>query len=207
MTTRPTALPSPPDGGWSLDAFISSVADTMADLGIDAPAPDRRTVRYYSTFGVLDRPTMAGRQARYHQRQLRQVLAVKRLQAQGVRLAAIAQRLAGLDPDQLHALAVGDTASIGSCPEPAAQPPVEFWMRRQPVNVSPPAARSPAPASAEPASPQPPAFQQTVVELAPGVRLVLDGTEINPTELTALRQSAAGLVDTITAFGLDRNRP
>ena len=46
--------------------------------------PDRRTIRYYTTLGIVDRPLeMQGRSAFYGQRHLLQLVAIKRLQAQG----------------------------------------------------------------------------------------------------------------------------
>ena len=57
----------------SLEALSSEVAVQLAELGLlgAAPdarvsaAPDARTVRYYTTLGLLDRPKIENRQARY----------------------------------------------------------------------------------------------------------------------------------------------
>lgn len=57
--------------------------------------PDVRTIRYYTTLGLLDRPLeMQGRTAFYGPRHLLQLLAVKRLQAEGRSLTEIQQTLA-----------------------------------------------------------------------------------------------------------------
>jgi DNA-binding transcriptional MerR regulator len=58
--------------------------------------PDKRTIRYYTTIGLLDRPAeMRGRTAYYGRRHLLQLVAIKRRQAQGRSLAQIQQELAG----------------------------------------------------------------------------------------------------------------
>lgn len=52
--------------------------------------PDERTIRYYATLGLLDRPVaMRGRTALYNARQVAQVVAIKRLQLMGRSLAEI----------------------------------------------------------------------------------------------------------------------
>ena len=67
-------------------------------------APDARTVRYYTTLGLLDRPRIEGRQARYGERHLLQLLAIKALQAFDLPLAEIQQRLYGRSDAELKAL-------------------------------------------------------------------------------------------------------
>src|SRR5438270_13086658 len=85
----------------SLEALSSEVAVQLAELGLlgAAPdarvsaAPDARTVRYYTTLGLLDRPRIENRQARYGERHLLQLLAIKALQAFDLPLAEIQRRL------------------------------------------------------------------------------------------------------------------
>lgn len=100
-----STLATAPPEGWGLDAFLDTIEDELNRLGIAATAPDRRTVRYYATIGVLDRPTMAGREARYGVRHLAQVLALKKLQAAGVRLNAITAQIEGATTEDLAGLA------------------------------------------------------------------------------------------------------
>jgi DNA-binding transcriptional MerR regulator len=65
--------------------------------------PDARTIRYYSTIGVLDRPLeMRGRTAYYGRRHLLQIVAVKRLQARGMSLVNIQKNVAGADNSSLE---------------------------------------------------------------------------------------------------------
>ena len=64
--------------------------------------PDARTIRYYTTIGVLDRPLeMRGRTAYYGRRHLLQIVAVKRLQARGMPLVDIQKNIAGADNSSL----------------------------------------------------------------------------------------------------------
>ena len=65
--------------------------------------PDARTIRYYTTIGVLDRPLeMRGRTAYYGRRHLLQIVAVKRLQARGMALVDIQKNIAGADNSSLR---------------------------------------------------------------------------------------------------------
>src|SRR5262249_7630167 len=58
--------------------------------------PDVRTIRYYTTLGLLDRPArMRGRTALYGQRHPLPLVAIKRLQARGLALAENQSRGAG----------------------------------------------------------------------------------------------------------------
>src|SRR5260370_30458816 len=68
--------------------------------------PDRRTIRYYTTLGLIDRPAeMRGRTALYGLRHLLQLVAIKRLQTHGLSLAEIQARLVGQTDAALRQLA------------------------------------------------------------------------------------------------------
>jgi DNA-binding transcriptional MerR regulator len=68
--------------------------------------PDRRTIRYYTTLGLIDRPTrIQGRTALYGLRHLLQLVAIKRLQAAGLSLGEIQQQLLALSSSALRKLA------------------------------------------------------------------------------------------------------
>lgn len=66
--------------------------------------PDSRTIRYYTTLGLLDRPALSGKQARYTMRHLLQLLAIKALQRTGFSLARIQERLYGRNDSELEAI-------------------------------------------------------------------------------------------------------
>ncbi len=101
-----------------LDELSARVARELGEKGLlgaaaDArvsAAPDARTVRYYTTLGLLDRPRIEGRQARYGERHLLQLLAIKALQACDLPLADVQRRLYGRSDAELKAL-VGSLAA------------------------------------------------------------------------------------------------
>src|SRR5947209_4992852 len=87
---------------WTIDELGSRVALALSEdydgqaSGRVREVPDRRTIRYYTTLGLLDRPTLRGRTALYCRRHLLQLVSIKRLQAQGLTLAELQARLLGL---------------------------------------------------------------------------------------------------------------
>jgi MerR HTH family regulatory protein len=97
---------------WTLDELAERVD---AALAVDYPGqpsgrvrdvPDRRAIRWYTTIGLIDRPVAhRGRTALYTPRHLLQLVAVKRLQAQGLPLVAIQRELAGATDSQLERVA------------------------------------------------------------------------------------------------------
>ena len=95
---------------WDLDSLCAQAGailrgtDNQSDGRVRA-LPDARTVRYYTTIGLVDRPTLQGRTGLYGTRHLLQVVATKRLQADGASLAEVQSRLMGLDDDELRAIA------------------------------------------------------------------------------------------------------
>ena len=97
---------------WTLTVLVEIAARALAadgvrvDSGRVADVPNERLVRWYSTIGLVDRPAIGqGRTARYGERQLAQVVAVKRLQAQGLPLVEIQQRLVGATDAELRRIA------------------------------------------------------------------------------------------------------
>jgi DNA-binding transcriptional MerR regulator len=120
-------------GKWTIDELCARVEAALADGAAQQPSgrvreiPDRRTIRWYSTIGLLDRPAaMQGRTALYNERHLLQLLAVKRLQARGVPLAEVQTRLAGATDRVLAGLAEADDHSPGPAP-PAGQTTARSW--------------------------------------------------------------------------------
>jgi DNA-binding transcriptional MerR regulator len=84
-----TELSAQVDAALALD-YVGQVNGRVREV------PDIRTIRYYTTRGLLDRPTqMRGRTALYSERHLLQLVAIKRLQAKGLSLTEIQQRLLG----------------------------------------------------------------------------------------------------------------
>jgi DNA-binding transcriptional MerR regulator len=98
--------------------------------------PDARLVRWYSTIGLVDRPSLGpGRVAYYGPRHLLQLVAVKRLQAQGLALAAVQERLTGSTEAELRRVAMVPAALLAGTTAPPSNSAVEadagpFWTRR-----------------------------------------------------------------------------
>lgn len=97
---------------WTIDELTAQVTQALsvdydgADSGRVRDVPDARTIRYYTTVGLLDRPTeMRGRTAFYSRRHLLQLVAIKRLQARGASLLEIQQELVGVTDLSLCRLA------------------------------------------------------------------------------------------------------
>src|SRR5271157_4763365 len=68
--------------------------------------PDLRTIRYYTTAGLLERPAeMRGRTALYGRRHLLQLVAIKKLQASGLSLSQIQEWMAAATDLLLERLA------------------------------------------------------------------------------------------------------
>ncbi len=196
-----------PQDRFTIAELSDRVADALA-VGYSGPAsgqvravPDTRTIRYYSTLGLLDRPVeMRGRTAIYGPRHLQQLVAIKRLQAEGKSLAEVQAQLTGVSDGQLAALA--------RLPEAPRQPrrstraTRDFW--RQPPSA--PAAAAPAPPPAEPAPSVTHARALVEIELAPGVRLLVDqadGARLpDRKDIEAIRAAAVSLVDTLENRGL-----
>ena len=124
--------------------------------------PDVRTIRWYQSLGVLDRPTeFRGRAALYGRRHLLQIAVIKKLQASGLSLEEIQgglpgrtdaelARALGMKLDEVDAVIAASVAARASAAasglEAALQPARRgsaFWKNR-PTAASAPTAASPA---------------------------------------------------------------
>jgi DNA-binding transcriptional MerR regulator len=90
-----------------------------------SPTPDARTIRYYTTLGLIDRPRMEGRQARYGKQHLLQLLAIKALQSHGYPLSEIQSRIYGRHESELEAM-LGALAE-GKQQKAEAAPEAQVW--------------------------------------------------------------------------------
>jgi hypothetical protein len=120
---------------WTLDELTERVGAALAvgyhgqPSGRVRDLPDRRAIRWYTTIGLVDRPAaIRGRTAMYGPRHLLQLVAIKRLQAQGRSLVAIQAELAGATDARLARLAqlphpVSPPAMAGAAPPPVAPAP------------------------------------------------------------------------------------
>jgi DNA-binding transcriptional MerR regulator len=115
--------------GWTLEDLSSLAEERLARLGLldalpdgrVARAADPRTVRYYQSLGILDKPlSYEGHKARYGPRHLLQLLSVKALQRLRLPLAEIQERLYGRTDTELEAI-LGDVRGASVHPPPAEE--------------------------------------------------------------------------------------
>lgn len=189
----------PEQAAWTLDELVGRVSAALSSAaypgspnGRVRDLPDRRAVRWYTTTGLVDRPIMQGRNAAYRTRHLLQVVAVKRLQAQGLSLAEIQGKLAGATDEALRRLAdVPEeliTAEQGLT-VPAAAPgrSSRFWAEPPPEEPTTDGA-------------------DTVTALAavslPGGAMLLLPARPNDGDVHAIRSAAAPLLELLADRGL-----
>jgi DNA-binding transcriptional MerR regulator len=192
---------------WKIAELAEVVGKTLASVGhAEQPSarvrdvPDLRTIRYYTTLGLVDRPSeMRGRTAFYGWRHVWQLLAIKQLQASGLTLVEVQQRLAGADdrtlkklarvPDRLVRAEAAGEQRCAPIPRLAASERTSFW------------ADTPAAATTGASGPlvgQSPAVRSALhIKLGDGVTLVLEGVEprvCNRDKLAAIERAARGLI-------------
>ncbi|MGV3707792.1 MAG: MerR family transcriptional regulator [Gemmatimonas sp.] len=106
-------MPSPdPRLDVSLEQLVALAAPLLARLSVGdqrvQSAPDARTIRYFQTTGLLDRPLRyEGRTARYGRRHLLQLVAIRTLQVQGLSLSQVQTRLTGATDSELEGIVAG----------------------------------------------------------------------------------------------------
>jgi DNA-binding transcriptional MerR regulator len=209
---------------WTLDELAERVD---AALAVDYPGqssgrvrdvPDRRAIRWYTTIGLVDRPVAhRGRTALYGPRHLLQLVAVKRLQANGLPLVAIQQELAGATDTELGRVAhlpaasnVGTGPTVEPKPEPEPEPEAvamldagtggmaAFW-RQQPAAA---ASGAPDHAAADGIA------SLRGVRLGDGATLLLEpGRDLDAADLQAILDAARPLLAALRARGLDGPGP
>lgn len=184
---------------WTLDELAVEVAKALAE-GYDGAAsgrvrdvPDRRTIRYYTTLGLIDRPAeMRGRTAFYGRRHLLQIVAIKKLQALGRSLAEIQRETAGQTDAHLSRITgpVVHGAEPSADGRPGADHRRDFW-RGEPAAHAPPVAESENLVED--------AAHFVGVPLDPGVTLLLaPARPLGADDLAAIRRAAAPLIDMLT---------
>jgi hypothetical protein len=187
--------------------------------------PDRRTIRWYATIGLVDRPAaMRGRTALYNRRHLLQLVAVKRLQAEGRSLASVQEDLLGAGDETLERIArLAPSAGKPAAAHRAVAPsPARFWAAAPaaagharataPPAEPPPAAEPPShePPSPDPASPAPASHEMAgtlvpALQLGDGVTLLLGNARTpTPDELAAVQLAAGPLLDLLRRLDLTR---
>jgi DNA-binding transcriptional MerR regulator len=210
---------------WTLDQLAERVG---AALSVDydgqvsgrvREVPDQRAIRYYTTIGLVDRPAaMRGRTALYVRRHLLQLVAVKRLQAEGLSLARIQRELAGATNAQLERVAripPAEDPATAPVVTAAATPRRAFWKQADHPTPAALAADTPAPGAEAPASAAPtpgaegPASALEAemagevvamqgVRLGDGVMLLVEGSRrLGDGEVAAIWEAARPLLDLV----------
>ena len=177
------------DETWTLSELVAEAASRLEQLpppknGQVRAVPDERTIRYYATIGLLDRPAaMRGRTAQYGPRHLAQVVAIKRMQTAGHSLAEIQAMWPTLDDATLTRMSgVRVTAKAKAARK-------EFWKREAEATGDGEMARV-----AEPRAARRPAFSLVVT--------IPDSISLSPADVRALRAAAAPLVAELANRGL-----
>jgi DNA-binding transcriptional MerR regulator len=179
---------------WTLDQLSERVAAALAvdysgqSNGRVSDLPNQRTIRYYTTLGLIDRAIWRqGRTALYTLRHLLQLVAIKRLQAAGLSLAAIQARLIGLT----------DTALKKAAQLPADFDPGEPKSTDNAMSADTPEENLRAERfwSAAVPSPRPSPPSLVGVPLEAGVTLLLESVRpLDEHDRSALRLAAAPLL-------------
>lgn len=172
--------------------------------------PDARTVRWYQTLGMVDRPmAFRGRAALYGRHHLLQLAAIKKLQSSGFPLADIQRGLAGKtsaelarsagvaqkDVDQVieravlarsKASAAKLAAALAGEPEPPSRRAAAFW-KAKPIALAAPVPVKPAPSGMQSAS------------LGDAGMLLWNGRELTAAERATLAELTGPLVAFLTS--------
>ncbi len=198
---------------WTIAALTERVAEAVERAGLGGKArgvPDERAIRYYTTLGLLERAALRGRTAYYGPRHLAQIVAIKKLQADGASLAEIQQVLPTIGDGELSALT---GVELGARALPVARR--DFWRPAAIAAETPrDAGAAPDPADAvAPADPAAPPSVSTFVaehrlELMPGVHLTIAARR-SPTDgdAAAIRAAAVDLVAELVRRHLINSSP
>jgi len=182
---------------WTIDELAANVVLALSRMAVDQPSgrvrqvPTPRAIRYYTTYGLLDPPIgFRGRTALYGARHLAQLVAVKKLQARGLPLEQIQQRLLGLDEASLFRFAGLEESSD-------ARRRSTIWKAFEPVAGSSPSSARPDHRTA----PTPNNSQIDGVRLGPNLLLLLEQASrpIDDEDLQAIRVAASPLLKLLRA--------
>jgi DNA-binding transcriptional MerR regulator len=185
---------------WTIDELRERVAEALGGPGYDGvpsgrvrDVPDLRTIRYYTTLGLLDRPAaMRGRTALYGPRHLLQLVAIKRLQARGLSLAAVQERVVGLSDASLRRLAATESAAMKADIPPqsgASGLRAESFWRIQPESEP------------DQATTEGPRVEHVPLETGLVLSLAAART-LNEDDLRVIRMAAAPLIEILRLRGL-----
>ncbi|GAB3429764.1 MerR family transcriptional regulator [Actinophytocola sediminis] len=188
---------------WTLEQLPDRVADLLSDgyegqsNGRVRELPNGRTIRWYTTIGLVDRPVgTRGRSALYGTRHLLQLAAVKRLQAAGRTLAEIQEQLLGATNERLADLAKVPRMDVAWSPQQVRVD--DFWRATAHTNDTP------QDDSVADSDSQPGAELIHAIRLGDSVTVTLDAATRPPDadELAAIQAAAAPLLELLDRIGL-----
>jgi DNA-binding transcriptional MerR regulator len=190
----------------TLPEFAAVAADAVQASGAvpdnrqAKPIPAERMIRYYTARGLLPRPGNRGRALTYGRTHVLRLVAIKRLQGEGLSLDQIAQRLQELSPADLESLAaipasvlpadLGDPVTTSAASRTAGR----FWETIP--EAGHPEAGHP---DAAPAADRSAVSNLRAVRLSDTVTVLIDGTAAPLPALDTLRRAAAPLLDLLAA--------
>jgi DNA-binding transcriptional MerR regulator len=166
-------------------AAVVRAADVRGANRRSTDLPDERTIRWYATIGLLDRPSgNRGRTSLYGERHMLQLVAIKRRQAEGRTIAEIQAELVGATDRTLRKIAdlPADVEAPRAPTSPASR---QFWRER------PSATREPVP------------DVLVGVDLGSGVVLMLP-TPPKKSDLESIRVAAQPLLELLAERRLTR---
>jgi DNA-binding transcriptional MerR regulator len=135
---------------WNLEELAEESQRYLPDEEGDSKRiqwkPSGRLIRYYTTLGLLDRPHNGnGRAVWYGPRHLLQLLCIKKLQQEGLKLAAIQKFLVASTTEEMRRLVGLPESLLGDLENSIKNPPatrrkLAFWLA-QPTVPQPTEAR------------------------------------------------------------------
>jgi DNA-binding transcriptional MerR regulator len=172
------------------------------------PVPAERMVRYYTARGLLPRPGTRGRALVYGRTHLLRLVAIKRLQGQGLSLDEIAERLHAISQAELEALAAippdAIPADLGDPQTAPARAAARFWETAPAEPLAESLAAPLVDASELRAAEAPPVVTDLrAVRLSDTVTLLIDGLVDPLPDPELLRRAAAPLLDLLAHPGKD----
>jgi DNA-binding transcriptional MerR regulator len=167
-------------------SLIEQVPAAPSD-GRVAEFPDARTIRYYQTIGIVDKPLRyEGRNAVYGYQHLLQVVAIKLLQSRGLTLAQVQRAITNATLSDLETALTDELVEVRVIqeqikrPAPKRTPTARKFMSDYLANGHIPLEREYLPAEELPSEGR--SRGLIAAEVAPGVSVIIDPDEVDDPE-------------------------
>lgn len=212
---------------YDLDRFVEATNDLLPQFLPDQATGSRgqepvnpRLVRHYTTQGLLDKPLKQGREARYRYRHLLQLLAVRRLLAEGYSASSIGSLIGGQGNAVLEDLLQGGVQLTVEAANPALAFLSQIRERGEsstqersapsrkrasgPVLQAPPSASAPAP-DLDSSAPSPQTW--TRLDLLEGLELHIREDFVLPATAHERERLLQLIADRLTNLNSSRRKP